>query len=93
MAAVRVMCLLALASLVAACGADGDPLPPADAPPNGITLSGEATIGIAGEFKFTEHCIKSLLVLPEAIAANETLVVKINTLTAKMNIGSIQIER
>lgn len=48
MAAVRVMCLLALASLVAACGADGDPVPPSKAAVPGVSLSGEVSIGIAG---------------------------------------------
>ncbi|WP_168732984.1 hypothetical protein [Aliigemmobacter aestuarii] len=38
--------LLSLAALVAACGADAPPQPPADEP--GITISGLARIGIAG---------------------------------------------
>ncbi len=42
--------LVLLALLVAACGADGPPLPVRDPAPSGsgITLSGQATIGISG---------------------------------------------
>ncbi len=49
MVAVRVMCWLALAGLVAACGADGDPLPPTKAVTPGVSLSGEVSIGVSGK--------------------------------------------
>lgn len=49
MAAMKAICLVVLTGLLAACGADGDPVPPAQAAPSGVTLSGEASIGIAGK--------------------------------------------
>ncbi len=39
--------LLALLALTA-CGADGDPLPPTKTVTPGVTISGEARIGVAG---------------------------------------------
>ena len=44
---------LALLSLLAACGADGEPVPPtrgSAAPANGITISGDARIGVVKTF-------------------------------------------
>lgn len=49
MKAIRVVALLVGVGLVAACGADGDPTPPAKAAVPGVTLSGEASIGISGK--------------------------------------------
>lgn len=44
----RLAASLTLFALLAACGADGPPLPPSKANTPGITLSGEARIGVAG---------------------------------------------
>lgn len=41
--------MLVLAGLLAACGADGDPVPPSGTVPDGITFSGEVKIGVSGE--------------------------------------------
>ncbi|GGM01275.1 hypothetical protein GCM10011534_23900 [Pseudooceanicola nanhaiensis] len=44
---------LVLLSLLAACGADGEPVPPTragTAPANGITISGDARIGVVKTF-------------------------------------------
>ncbi|MFN3644710.1 MAG: hypothetical protein ACK4TB_17505 [Gemmobacter sp.] len=41
--------LIAAALLLAACGADGPPEPPARAP-QGVTLSGDARLGVTAEF-------------------------------------------
>ena len=40
---------LTLAALLAACGADGEPTPPAskEAPRSGVSVSGQARIGVA----------------------------------------------
>lgn len=40
---------LALLALLAGCGIDGPPRRPADTPPPGITISGEADIGLKYE--------------------------------------------
>jgi predicted small lipoprotein YifL len=44
--------LIAFAALLmlAACGADGPPLPPAKAATGPVTVSGEARIGVVAEF-------------------------------------------
>lgn len=44
---------LVLLCLLAACGADGDPVPPtrgSAAPANGISISGEARVGVVKTF-------------------------------------------
>lgn len=43
----RLAAILAL-TLLAACGADGPPQRPADTPPPGVTVTGEARIGVSG---------------------------------------------
>ena len=40
--------LLVSVGLLAACGADGPPRPPEAKPAPGISISGEASIGVAG---------------------------------------------
>lgn len=41
--------LLVGVGMLASCGADGDPNPPTKAAVPGVTLSGEASIGISGK--------------------------------------------
>ena len=42
----RLVLSLALVALVAACGIDGTPKPPAAAPVPGVSVTGEASMGI-----------------------------------------------
>lgn len=49
MAVMRIICLLGIAGLVAACGADGDPTPPFKAVTPVVSLTGDASIGVSGE--------------------------------------------
>ncbi len=44
----RLLATLGLLAALAACGADGDPTPP-DAAKTGITISGTASVGVAGK--------------------------------------------
>lgn len=43
----RLLATLSALALLAACGIDGPPQPPSAAP--GVTISGEAAIGVKGE--------------------------------------------
>ena len=45
----RLTAAFAVICLLAACGADGAPKPPAPAPKTGVTISGSASIGVAGK--------------------------------------------
>jgi hypothetical protein len=46
----RPLLALAVAALLAGCGADGAPLPPGTPTTTGVTVSGQARIGVATEF-------------------------------------------
>ena len=45
----RPLALMTILSLLAACGVDGEPVPPKDQPKTGITISGTARVGITKE--------------------------------------------
>ena len=46
---IRRLAALALAATLAACGADGPPLRPSDAPASGIVVTGEARMGVVSD--------------------------------------------
>lgn len=47
---IRAVLVLAMMASLSACGADGDPIPPApkETPKPGVSISGTASIGITG---------------------------------------------
>ena len=44
----KTLTAIGLLALLAACGADGPPKPPAAKPQSGVTISGTARVGVVG---------------------------------------------